>query len=1038
MLRTAVVMDPERTAMSDADLAAVAEQLSGGDRVVVVFREPSSLTPETTRVWHGTVVVPRSAKYQRRRCKWVRYDEAGWQLMFPFPPFAKDVSVLDVFIEAAQQRKHKTRDPSWGDVLDESGGVGGTSPPCNRQPTSPPAQEGSLFKDQAVSFVDPCISLNPSMTSRLATTDENSFTFDGTEGATGDSAAAAPITGASNSLRDVRALSTDMLNAMSKRLYPHRRYIVWVCMPSIDGVTVSEELVEDMEVEIVSFRSPRRAEEFITANVASIVALVTSSLRNEFEREGICGVDLCNLVRELRDKSPLPDNHTAAERAFPLCILATKTLPMGDCVESCDIFIHALNPTQIALREVSRRLAPPSVVWITSTQSSSPPDSLRRRLEGELQLSLHVFDTTYRALQYILACPWNLAALVTDRCDAMLRGGHVTGIELARRLKSLTLCRFAKPRLILIGLPESHEASTINSDFDNVVNPELPEEELNEHIFRALQAAREDCLRRSTVVPGAVVFGRGSHVSLATTFPSPFVITIDNETMTFPNVEQFFQAAKHYGCPELFAKVRDSASVHGALQAAWQRKISSREWNLARDDVMLFALMQKFSQEEFAHKLLLTGDKEIIHATSCEEDVYWGDGADRSSHRGRNRLGEMLSTIRTMLQQRSPLIMKCPLRKMHSANADTRGSASTNVFEISKEVLGRGSYSVVYKARDMFTNQIVAAKVASNVPTADKALRRELDLLMRVDDTNVVKVLHADLSSSDGRATVFMEYMVGGSLEGQAQVYRFYEAAIRNAVAQILDGLEALHKRYGIVHCDLKPGNVLIGSSVVKISDFGASAMLGVAGSTAKPAGNDAAALLGAPGTPVYMSPERMESNKASIKDDIWALGCIVVRLALGQHRHPWWQEGDPNGPLNPYTVCYRMTNPPHRPYIPEHLSPFAKAFVLRCFTYDPESRPDAEMLKKDAWFTSECLGMEAVEDYTRLRKEEAPAHKGTAAFDANDTLMNTVAVAAAAQDTEGRNQCADSDGGCVTQDLGCTRGLETERDSSEPCDSIA
>lgn len=140
------------------------------------------------------------------------------------------------------------------------------------------------------------------------------------------------------------------------------------------------------------------------------------------------------------------------------------------------------------------------------------------------------------------------------------------------------------------------------------------------------------------------------------------------------------------------------------------------------------------------------------------------------------------------------------------------------------KVLGRGAYGSVYQARDLHTNQIVAWKVA-NVAKADEALRKEFQLLATVDDPNVVRVLHAELPDS-ATATIYMEYMSGGSLEEQARIFRLHEVAIRNCVAQILDGLDALHRRYSIVHCDLKPGNVLIRDGEVKLSDFGASAFV--------------------------------------------------------------------------------------------------------------------------------------------------------------------------------------------------------------------
>jgi ribA/ribD-fused uncharacterized protein len=982
-----------RKHISAAEVSTFVSHLAVGDRFVLIFMEPSSSHPQQLHMWHGIVVPTPDERWKRRAIRCAQFQECGHRILFALPPDPKDVTIVDIFLDAASLARHALGSPSFSTTSFTHGPENSTT-------------------DFATPFV------------RLREADRcpaPSTPNDGPE--------SGGMTHQNSATGLTSAYSTDMVQALQRRLYPHRRIIVWVCLPEIK----CDDLVDNLEAEIIKFSSPTVAQQFIREHIGSMLALVTSSLKNEFELEGIGGPDLCNEVRSLRKTAALPVGAQQGERCWPLTIIVTKTLAMSDCIESCDIFVHALKSTDtICLTEISRRLAPPSIVCVNVDISTATRDFI----EKELSFSIHQFDTTYRAYQFVLACPWNVAAIITEQCQHLQREGHLTGVELGHRIKHLNLSRFQNPKLVLVGRADE-DAST----FDLVVGNDTPKDQLETQLKSMLADLSKKHQRAR--VPGAVVFGRGAHTSLSPTYPSPFTVTIDGEEMTFPNVEQFFQASKHYGNAALFASIRDAPSIHTALQLAWQSRIDPQEWNALRDDAMFYGLSKKFSLPEFARRLLLTGDKDIVHATLYSEDNYWGDGADGGTHRGRNRMGEMLMSIRSMLQSTSGgalssslrdnatelssvaiaaaascaadrLTMNCPLQKLrHRPRSASRGHRANgaNVFEINKnEILGKGAYGRVYKARDLFTNQIVAAKVAT-VAQADEALRKEFQLLSTVDDNNVVKVYHAELPDS-GTATIFMEYMSGGSLEAQAQSFRLYEMAIRGIVQQILEGLDALHRRYGIVHCDLKPGNVLMSGQDVKISDFGASAFVSTSSApmvahvaippatpslrhngsgqtqevvhpspqtgnrsfTDRPATPVAQnPLRGAPGTPEYMSLTRMESSEASFADDVWAVGCIVVRLALGGPFQPWWQPGDIVTKLQPLMICYRMQQQPCHPYIPDDLSPHARSFILKCFTFNPLDRPTAQQLLTDPWFSCGSAGMESLDDYRAAKAATFP-----------------------------------------------------------------
>lgn len=129
-----------------------------------------------------------------------------------------------------------------------------------------------------------------------------------------------------------------------------------------------------------------------------------------------------------------------------------------------------------------------------------------------------------------------------------------------------------------------------------------------------------------------------------------------------------------------------------------------------------------------------------------------------------------------------------------------------------------------------------------------------------------------------------------------------------------------------------------------------------------------------------------METNEASYADDVWAVGCIVVRLALGGPFQPWWDPNDRQRlTIDQVRMCHLMTHEPFHPHIPTQLSPFAKQFVKRCFTRNPQKRPTAAALSKDPWFMSGSAGMERIEDYRAARYNSNDQQSG---YEEQSTMM--------------------------------------------------
>ncbi|PZG08579.1 serine/threonine protein kinase, partial [Nonomuraea aridisoli] len=191
--------------------------------------------------------------------------------------------------------------------------------------------------------------------------------------------------------------------------------------------------------------------------------------------------------------------------------------------------------------------------------------------------------------------------------------------------------------------------------------------------------------------------------------------------------------------------------------------------------------------------------------------------------------------------------------------------------------LARGWSGEVWLARDVELDREVVLKllVPRDAADADRAWA-EARALARLSHPHVVTLYHAVRSGRPrgGPSWLVMEHAPGGSLEGRPAMPPVMTARIG---AQIAGALAALHAE-GIVHCDIKPGNIVVtGDGTAKLTDFGAAYRVG---------GSDTIPPNGAVSyTPDYAAPEVVRGQPCP-KSDVFSLGATVYALLTGHPPH--------------------------------------------------------------------------------------------------------------------------------------------------------
>ncbi|MGH1346134.1 MAG: protein kinase domain-containing protein [Nannocystales bacterium] len=256
-----------------------------------------------------------------------------------------------------------------------------------------------------------------------------------------------------------------------------------------------------------------------------------------------------------------------------------------------------------------------------------------------------------------------------------------------------------------------------------------------------------------------------------------------------------------------------------------------------------------------------------------------------------------------------------------------------------ERLLGRGANGHVWLARDQLLNKSVALKaldpqLAKNRDTVRRFLR-EVALAHAVTHPHVVRIY--DTGEEGGLPFFTMEYIQGQTLQerldGDEGPLDF--KALRRTALAVLDGLESAHQ-VGVIHRDLKPGNVMLTHRGAIVMDFG------VAGIEEAPQGDPSASSVHALvrteagtifGSPAYMAPELWEGQGASVRSDLFAFGVMLYQMVTG--RLPWSAK-TPAG----YLQALASTRPPPIRALRRDTPWPLLRLCMRCLSHSPAERP--------------------------------------------------------------------------------------------------
>src|SRR5216683_2106064 len=261
--------------------------------------------------------------------------------------------------------------------------------------------------------------------------------------------------------------------------------------------------------------------------------------------------------------------------------------------------------------------------------------------------------------------------------------------------------------------------------------------------------------------------------------------------------------------------------------------------------------------------------------------------------------------------------------------------------------LGAGGMGEVYRARDTRLERTVAVKILpaqfSSDPVRKQRFEREAKTISSLNHPHIC-VLY-DVGSQDGLDYLVMECVEGETLAKRLEKGPLPLEQVLKYGTQIADALEKAH-RSGVIHRDLKPGNIMLTPTGAKLLDFGlakpaaplATGVTLTAASKQSPVTEQGTIL----GTFQYMSPEQIEGKELDGRSDIFSLGAVLYEMLTGQRAFPGKSQLSVASAFLEKEPAPISTIKPLTPPALDHA-------IRRCLTKDPDER----------WQTARDLALE-------------------------------------------------------------------------------
>ena len=251
------------------------------------------------------------------------------------------------------------------------------------------------------------------------------------------------------------------------------------------------------------------------------------------------------------------------------------------------------------------------------------------------------------------------------------------------------------------------------------------------------------------------------------------------------------------------------------------------------------------------------------------------------------------------------------------------------------ELIGGGGMADVYKAHDILLDRPVAVKLLHEQFSNDAEFVNRFTVEAKhsagINHPNIVNIF--DVGQDAGRHFIVMEYVPGETLKARIQREGHLSVAESLSIAkEIASALVQAH-RMNIIHCDIKPHNILITKEGhVKVADFGIARAVSAATMTY---GNNVV------GSVHYFSPEQAKGTTLTPKTDVYSLGVVMYEMLTGKL---------PFNGETPVAIALKhlQDTAPSVRQLDSSIPPVVEAIVSKAMTKEPEARPDSSQLVRD------------------------------------------------------------------------------------------